>query len=433
MTIQGYTGIVTNAETSVPHAWVQAFRKAEKTALSDAFESIEAVESITMRRVMEAFRNHRVSEQHFYTVNGYGHDDAGRDALDAVFATAMKAEAALVRPHFVSGTHTLSVALRGCLSPGGTLVIVTGNPYDTLEEVLGLRGDSRQSLIKQGVSVHIGQAFGDDGQLSPEDGLAEKIASATVVYFQRSCGYASNRPTYTVDQIGAVITWAKQHNPTACIMVDNCYGEFTEADEPTAVGADLLVGSLIKNPGGGLAPTGGYIAGSHYWVDRCAEALTAPGIGNQGGAMLHTTPVYLKGLFLAPSVVASSLKGMVLAAHVFDSVGYTVSPKANAQRSDIIQRLTLGSADALLTFCRTLQANSPVDSHLRPEPAKLPGYADLVIMAGGTFVQGSTIELSGDGPMREPYTVFLQGGLVYSHTRWVLAHVLSELGHSPKP
>jgi len=424
----------TNAVASgldVSEAWVSVFKALEKAALAEVFHAIEAVESITMRRVMEAFRQHRVSEQHFYTVNGYGHDDAGRDTLDAVFASSMQAEAALVRPHFVSGTHTLSVALRGCLSAGDSLVIVTGNPYDTLEEVLGLRGDSHQSLMKQGVSVHIGQAFGPEGQLSPEEGLAEKLALATVVYFQRSCGYASNRPTYTVSQIGAVIAWAKQHNPNACIMVDNCYGEFTEATEPTAVGADVLVGSLIKNPGGGLAQTGGYIAGTQYWIDRCAEALTAPGIGNQGGAMLNTTPVYLKGLFLAPSVVASSLKGMVLAAYVFESLGYTVSPKANAQRSDIIQRLTLGSAEALLTFCRTLQANSPVDSHVRPVPAKLPGYADPVIMAGGTFVQGSTIELSGDGPMRDPYTVFLQGGLVYSHTRWVLAHVLSELGYKP--
>ncbi|MFN8614794.1 MAG: methionine gamma-lyase family protein [Vampirovibrionales bacterium] len=416
--------------------WVHYFQQLAFGPLAPIFHRIEATERHTMQRVMQAFAHNKVSESHFYTVNGYGHDDFGRDTLDAVMAQVMQAPSALVRPHWVSGTHTLTTALKGCLQPQQHLCIVTGPPYDTLEEVLGIRGNSRQSLTAWGVTVSIHCIFNPDGSLIPYPQwpieTQQAIKQAQVVYYQRSCGYASHRPTYTVSQLGQAIAATRQLNPQACQLVDNCYGELTEAQEPTAVGADLVVGSMIKNPGGGLAPTGGYIAGNTPWVQRCAEALTAPGIGSSGGAMLHTTATYLKGLFLAPSVVASSLKGMVLAAHVFESLGYSVSPQADQPRSDIIQRLTLGSAEALTAFCRTLQACSPVDSHVRPEPALLPGYADPVIMAGGTFVQGSTIELSGDGPLRPPYTVFLQGGLVYSHTQLVLAQVLESLGH-PAP
>ncbi len=400
-------------------------------ALAERFASIHATEYTVFERVLSAFRAHKVSESHFYSVSGYGHDDIGRETLDKVAADCFMAEAAMVRPHWVSGTHAIATALRGCLQPGQHMLCLTGRPYDTLEEVIGLRGKSSQSLTAWGVTYEEIAPFDDDGALELAQLATEKakasMAKANMLYIQRSCGYATWRQSVSVADIQAMVAYAKTINPTAVVVVDNCYGEFVEATEPTAVGADIVVGSLIKNPGAGLAESGGYIAGKTEWVNRCADAWTAPGVGAKGGAMQNTTRTLLQGLFLAPSVVASAVKGMVLAAHLFNQAGYKVSPVAAASRTDIIQTIELGSGDALKTFCKVLQANSPVDSHLTPQPDQLPGYQDPVLMAGGTFVQGSTIELSADGPMRPPYAAFMQGGLSYAHVRTVLAAMLPEL------
>lgn len=408
--------------------------EAAEAALSQTvWPQLEAVYHSTFERVLNAFVRHKVGEEHFLSVTGYGHDDMGRETADAVFADALQAESALVRPHIVSGTHALSLGLHGCLSPGQTMLSITGRPYDTLEEVIGLRGKSRQSLMAKGVQYDEISVFRQEG--NPDDPAthrvaetfsdtdAERIASADLVFIQRSRGY-SLRPSLTIPQLECMIQQVRSIRSDITVMVDNCYGEFTQDREPTAVGADLIAGSLIKNPGGGIMPAGGYLAGRADLVESCAEALTCPGVGSEGGYMFNLTRLLLQGLYLAPGTVKEALKGMALAAHLFDAGGYATAPHWQDDRSDIIQILVLNDPKRLVKFCQVLQSRSPVNSHITPIPAQPPGYADEVVMAGGTFIDGSTIELSADGPLRAPYAAYLQGGLTYAHTRLVMRELL---------
>lgn len=406
-------------------------QKAEVELTKTIWPQLEAIAQVNFERVLNSFIRHRVGEEHFSSVTGYGHDDLGRAVTDQVFADALQAEAAIVRPHLVSGTHAIAVALRGCLKPGDVLLSVTGQPYDTLEEVIGIRGDSTQSLTSQGITYQQINIFEhpqacDAPNFAFTDEETRQIASATVVFIQRSRGY-SNRPSLSVAQIGALVTKLRAINPQLVVMTDNCYGEFTEAQEPPDVGVDIIAGSLIKNPGGGIVPAGGYIAGKAAWVARCAEALTCPGVGSKGGYTFELTRLILQGLFLAPNVVKEALKGMTLASHVFEQLGYNTSPHWQDPRSDIIQMIHLGDPDQLVAFCQELQRVSPIESAVLPIPSEVPGYGDEVVMAAGTFIEGSTIELSADGPLRPPYTVFLQGGLVYQHTRFALERILYRL------
>lgn len=407
--------------------------EAEAALSNDVWKRQDAIYYQTFERVLNAFARHKVGEEHFLSVTGYGHDDMGRETTDAVFADALQAEAALVRLQIASGTHALSIGLNGCLRPGERMLSITGRPYDTLEEVIGLRGNNRQSLAAKGITYDELSVF---SERPPEQGAnrytvretftaqeAEQIAQANLIFIQRSRGY-SLRPSLTLPQLEALIRQAKQINPNANVMVDNCYGEFTQEKEPTAVGADLIAGSLIKNPGGGIVPTGGYVAGRADLVASCADVLTCPGVGAEGGYTFNLTRVLLQGLYLAPGVVKEALKGMTLAAKLFEEAGYETAPHWQDSRSDIIQILTLRNPDKLVKFCQVLQSLSPINSHIVPIPANPPGYADEVVMAGGTFIDGSTLELSADGPLRSPYAVYLQGGLTYAHTRLAVQRIL---------
>ncbi|HEY9744805.1 MAG TPA: methionine gamma-lyase family protein [Oculatellaceae cyanobacterium] len=418
---------------TLPHIDIE---QAEAELAQTTWKRQETIYHQTFERVLNAFIKHRVSEEHFLSVTGYGHDDLGREVTDAVFADALQAEAALVRLQIVSGTHALAVGLNGCLGPGDTMLSITGRPYDTLEEVIGLRGESRHSLRASGVSyqefsvfeaVENPTVFNETRvrtTFTPEE--AEMIRQATLVFIQRSRGY-SLRPSLTIEQLEQLIRQTKAISPDVIVMVDNCYGEFTQAQEPTAVGADLIAGSLIKNPGGGIAPTGGYVAGRADLVAACADHLTCPGVGAEGGYTFNLSRVLLQGLYLAPGAVKEALKGMTLAARLFEEAGFDTTPHWQDVRSDIIQILALRDPEKQIRFCQVLQSLSPVSSHIVPVPANPPGYADEVIMAGGTFIDGSTLELSADGPLRPPYAVYLQGGLTYAHTRLALRRILEAL------
>lgn len=427
--------VATRTVTAMIPASQIALPVLEQALSASLWPHLEEIHARTFQRVLDAFIRHKVGEEHFYSVSGYGHDDLGREVTDAVFADALQAEAAMVRPQIVSGTHAISVALNGCLRPGHRLLSLTGAPYDTLEEVIGKRGDSSQSLIARGVTYQEISVFAPtDNPTSRPAGErpyfnadeAREIELADTVFIQRSRGY-SLRPSLTLPEIGNLIRAVRQIKPDVLVMVDNCYGEFTDIQEPTAVGADLMAGSLIKNPGGGIVPTGGYVAGRKDLVAAAADALTCPGIGPDGGYTFNLTRLILQGLFLAPGVVKEALKGMTLAARVFEELGYVTSPHWQEVRSDIIQVITLEDPDKLIRFCQAVQSVSPVGSAITPVPARPPGYADEVVMAGGTFIDGSTLELSADGPLRPPYAVFLQGGLTYAHTRYALEKILSAL------
>jgi cystathionine beta-lyase family protein involved in aluminum resistance len=411
----------------------QRILAAEALLQQQVFPALEATCHRTTERVLSAMKRHRLGEEHFYSVTGYGHQDMGREVLDKIFADALQAEAALVRPHIVSGTHALSIALRGNLAAGQRMLSLTGAPYDTLEEVIGLRGDSTQSLKAYGVDYQAlnvfesltGEALSEGCRLTFSDAEQTLIASAHMLYIQRSRGY-STRPALTIEPLQQLIQAVRQYNPTAVVMVDNCYGEFIESQEPTAIGANLMAGSLIKNPGGGLALTGGYVAGDAVCVERAAEALTCPGVGSHGGYMFDQTRNFLQGLYFAPMIVKEALKGMSLAAYLLETeFGLTVSPRWHElPRADMIQTLWLGSPERQQALCKLVQACSPVHAYITPVPAHAPGYESALIMAGGTFVDGSTVELSADGPIRPPYTLYLQGGLNYSHTRLMLKQLL---------
>ena len=382
--------------------------------LKDRFATVDAVAEYNQAKVLAAMQKNRVSATCFAATTGYGYDDVGRDNLERVYADTFHTEAALVRPQITCGTHALTVALSANLLPGDELLSPVGSPYDTLEEVIGIR-PSTCSLKEYGVSYR-------QADLTPEGRIDydavracvnEKTKMATI---QRSKGYAT-RPTFSVKQIGELIAFLKSIKPDIICMVDNCYGEFVETIEPSDVGADLVVGSLIKNPGGGLAPIGGYICGKKEYVERCAYRLSAPGLGQEVGANLGLMPAFYQGFFLAPTVVASALKGAIFAANLYERQGFRVVPDSTESRHDIIQAVELGSREGMIAFCKGIQAAAPVDSYADPLPWAMPGYEDEVIMAAGAFVQGSSIELSADGPIRPPYAVYFQGGLTWYHAK----------------
>ena len=380
------------------------------------FEKIDAIRDYNQVKMLKAFTENRVAATHLAGTTGYGYDDAGRDKLDRVFAQAVGAEDALCRPHFLSGTHALTVALFGLLRAGDTLLAATGRPYDTLEGVIGIDGAGKGcgSLAEFGVKYD--EAPLREGGVPDYELIAQKAREARVCHIQRSRGYSS-RAAFDLETIGRVARTAKQANPEILVMVDNCYGEFVEANEPSDFGADMIVGSLIKNPGGGLAPIGGYICGTQKCVDRCAYRLSAPGLGQEVGANLGLMPALYQGFFLAPSVVSGAVKGAVFVAACYEKLGFTVVPSSKEARHDIIQCVELGSPEGMVAFCKGIQSAAAVDSYVDPVPAPMPGYDSDVIMAAGAFVQGSSIELSADGPVREPYAVYYQGGLTWYHAK----------------
>jgi cystathionine beta-lyase family protein involved in aluminum resistance len=390
----------------------EQIQQAER-ALCQIFSGIDAQVKNNLRRVLHAYHQHRVGVHHFASVTGYGHDDLGRQTLDQVFATIVGAEAACVRLQFVSGTHAITSALFGILRPGDELLAVAGAPYDTLEEVIGLRGTHQGSLADFGITYR-------QLNLTPAgtidwNALSEAVRPQTrMVLIQRSCGY-SWRPSLAIADIEKIVFCVKQQNPDTVCFVDNCYGEFVEDQEPPAVGADLIAGSLIKNPGGTIAPAGGYIAGRADLVEQAACRLTTPGIGSSGGATFDQNRLLFQGLFLAPQMVGEAMKGNHLTAYVFDQLGYPVNPSPLAPRRDVIQAIRLGSSEKIIAFCRAIQQHSPIGSYLSPVPASMPGYESELVMAGGTFIDGSTSEFSADGPLRAPYIVFCQGGTHWTH------------------
>ncbi|GGE24637.1 hypothetical protein GCM10011571_28490 [Marinithermofilum abyssi] len=366
-------------------------------------------------RLLEAYRSHGISEQHLADSTGYGYDDTGRAALEGIAAAVFGAEAALVRPHIVSGTHAITACLFGVLRPGDELIYLTGDPYDTLEKVIGQTKDGSGSLADWGVSYQA-IPLTEHGQVDWKAFARAAGPQTKCVGIQRSRGYA-DRASFTVQEIGEMVRRIRETAPDAVIFVDNCYGEFVESMEPTHVGADLMAGSLIKNPGGGLAKSGGYIAGKKRYVDQAASRMVAPGILAEGGATHGYMRDYLQGFFLAPHVVGEALKGAVFASAILEKAGFSTTPGWNDPRTDIIQLIRLGQPELLIAFCQGIQAASPVDAHVRPEPSPMPGYEDPVIMAAGTFVQGASIELSADGPLRPPYLAYMQGGLTYAHVK----------------
>ena len=393
--------------------------------LGSEFENLEKICLHNQKKVLDAFRDNRIAEEHFSTVSGYGHDDMGREAIDKTYAQIFQAEKAIVRPHFVSGTHALACALFGNLRHGEKLVSIAGRPYDTMEEVIGLRGNHRASLAGHGIKYE--EVPLKDGLYLDFDAIEKTVDLDTnMVLIQRSRGYSLREPI-TIEMIKKIINIVKSKNPKCICFVDNCYGEFTEMCEPTEVGADLIAGSLIKNPGGGIVEAGGYILGKEEYVNQAAMRLTAPGIAGNGGAMLNQSRLILQGLFMSPSIVKDALKGALLSAKVFEELGFTTSPKYSEIRTDIIQTIEFGSAEPLEKFCKALQASSPVDSYVTPIPDDVPGYDDKLIMAGGSFIEGSTIELSADGPLRAPFVAYMQGGLNYAHVKIAIMNVLKEI------
>ena len=402
-----------------------------ESALSAQYKHIDEVAFRNTQKVMDAFRNHRVSDTCFQSTSGYGYDDRGREVLEEVWADVMGAEAAVVRHTIISGTHALSTGLFGILRPGDVMYSVAGKPYDTLEEVIGISGTPGNGSLRDFGVDYEQTDLNPDGTFDFAE-IGDKLrtlgARAKMVFVQRSKGYL-NRKTLSVDEIGELVKFVKNINPETYVVVDNCYGEFVEDKEPTAVGADLIIGSLIKNPGGGMAETGGYLAGTRRAVELVSYRMTSVGIGAEAGATLGQNKSMFKGLFYAPHTVAQALKTAHLAAYMFEKLGYVVEPRWNEERHDIIQSVIMGSAEGLCAFCRGIQAGSPVDAYVTPEPWAMPGYGDQVIMAAGTFVQGSSIELSADGPLRAPYTAFFQGGLTYESGRiGIMSAVQSVLG-----
>ena len=389
------------------------------------FKLVDEIKEYNQEKVLKAFYNNKIGLEHFATVSGYGHDDMGRDALDKVFADVFKAEKAVVRNHFVSGTHTLACCLFGNLRYGEKLISVAGTPYDTMEEVIGTRGDKRASLIGHGVLYdEVPLVNGIDVDF---EGIKNKVDKSTkMVLIQRSRGY-SLRKSINIETIGKIVEIVKSKNPDCICFVDNCYGEFVEKLEPLEVGADLIAGSLIKNPGGGIVEAGGYVAGKEEYVNQAAYRLTAPGIGSEGGAMLNQLRLIFQGIFMAPSIVSEAIKGAILASQVFEDIGFISTPKPNEIRTDLIQTIKFGKLEPLLEFCKTLQSYSPVESYLTPVPDGVPGYDDKLIMAGGSFIEGSTIELSADGPLRPPYAAYMQGGLNYAHVKIALKGIVAKL------
>ncbi len=394
---------------------VWTFGQKTEEKLKERFEEFDTNAEYNQLKVIHAMQENRVSEGCFNYVSGYGYNDQGRDTLEDVYASVFHTEAALVRPQITCGTHALALALAANLRPGDTLLSPVGKPYDTLEEVIGIR-PSNGSLAEYGISYKQVELLEDGYFDYPviEKALEDKTIKLATI--QRSKGYQT-RPSYSVEKIGELIAFIKERRPDVICMVDNCYGEFVERIEPSDVGADMIVGSLIKNPGGGLAPIGGYVAGRADLIENCAYRLTSPGLGKEVGATLGVTQSFYQGFFLAPTVVCGALKGATFAANIYEALGYPVIPNGSESRHDIIQAVTLGSAEGVIAFCKGIQAAAPVDSYVSPEPWAMPGYDSDVIMAAGAFVQGSSIELSADGPVKPPYAVYFQGGLTWYHAK----------------
>ena len=392
--------------------------------LEERFAAIDRTAEYNQLKVVRAMQENRVSDIHFAATTGYGYNDLGRETLEKVYADAFGCESALVRPQITCGTHALHIALSGNLRPGDELLSPVGKPYDTLEEVIGIR-DSVGSLKEYGVSYRQVD-LRPDGSFDYAGISAALNEKTRLVTIQRSKGYAT-RPTLSVERIGELISFIKSIRPDVICMVDNCYGEFTETREPSQVGADMIVGSLIKNPGGGLAATGGYIAGREDCIERAACRLTAPGLGRELGATLGITQSMFQGFFLAPVVTAGALKGAIYAANIYERLGFPVFPTGDTPRHDIIQAITFGTPQGVISFCKGIQAAAPVDSFVTPEPWDMPGYDSQVIMAAGAFVQGSSIELSADGPIKPPYAVYFQGGLTWYHAKLGILKSLQQL------
>lgn len=376
---------------------------------------IAAMVDTNQLKVLRSFQKHEVNEFHFSLSTGYGYDDSGRSTLESIYADVFGGEAALVRPHIISGTHAIAISLFGILRPGDDLLYITGKPYDTLEEVVGVRGEGQGSLKDYGIGYSYVPLTteGNIDFLAVADAITPKTK---VIGIQRSRGYA-DRPSFTIAKLEEMIRVVKEINPELIVFVDNCYGEFTEEREPLHVGADIMAGSLIKNPGGGLVKTGGYIVGRKDLVQLASYRMAAPGIGAEGGASLYSLLEMFQGFFLAPHVVGEALKGAVFSSALLERLGFKTNPLWHDPRTDLIQSVEFGTAERLITFCQGIQKAAPVDSHVTPYPSEMPGYADPVIMAAGTFIQGASIEFSADGPIRPPYLGFVQGGLTYSHVK----------------
>jgi len=401
--------------------------KTIEDGLKERFSQIDEVAEYNQMKVLAAMQKNRVAENHFAESTGYGYNDAGRETLEQVYADIFHTEAALVRPQLTCGTHALTIALSANLRPGDELFSPVGKPYDTLEGVIGIR-EQKGSLAEFGITYRQTDLL-PDGSFDYE-GIRNSINERTkLVTIQRSKGYQT-RPTLSVARIGELIAFIKKIKSDIICMVDNCYGEFVEIIEPTDVGADMCIGSLIKNPGGGLAPIGGYIVGKRELIENCAFRLTAPGLGSEVGATLGLNRSFYQGLFMAPTVTAGALKGAVYAANIYEKLGYPVVPNSTESRHDIIQAVTLGSADAIIAFCRGIQAAAPVDSYVVPEPWAMPGYHSEVIMAAGAFIQGSSIELSADAPIEPPYAVYFQGGLTWYHAKFGIMMSLQKIWES---
>lgn len=392
--------------------------------LEERFQKIDETAEFNQLKVIHAFQKNRVSDIHFAASTGYGYNDLGRDTLEAVYADIFHTETALVRPAILCGTHALTVALFGNLRPGDEILSPVGKPYDTLDGVIGIT-PTKGSLAEYGVTYRQVDLLSDNS--FDFQGIGAAINSKTkLVTIQRSKGY-DTRPTFSVEQIRELIHFVKNNNPNIICMVDNCYGEFVERLEPSDVGADMTVGSLIKNPGGGLAPIGGYIAGKEKYIEEAAHRMSCPGLGKEIGATLGLNQSFYQGLFMAPTITASALKGAIFAANLYESLGFTCVPNASEERFDIIQAVSLKTEQGLQAFCHGIQAAAPVDSYVTPEPWDMPGYNDKVIMAAGAFVQGSSIELSADGPMREPYNAYFQGGLTWPHAKFGIMMSLQKI------
>ena len=388
---------------------------AEKEVKSQ-FAKLDDIMAYNQYKVLDAFQKNRISDMHFSWNTGYGYDDPGRDAIERTYADIFHTDAALVRPTIVNGTHALAITLLGILRPGDELIYCTGGPYDTLEEVIGIRGEGNGSLKDYGISYKQVELL-PDGSLDLE-GIRRAISPKTkMVTVQRATGYGW-RKAITIDQIEEWASFIKELNPDIIKMVDNCYGEFLDIKEPTDVGADVIAGSLIKNPGGGLALTGGYVAGRQDLIDKIQYRMTCPGIGGECGLTFRQTRAMFQGIFLAPKVVNGAVKGAVLCGEVYKKLGYEICPQTDDTRSDIIQAVRLGSPEKVVAFCEGIQAAAPIDAHVKPIPWDMPGYESQVVMAAGAFVQGSSIELSADAPIREPYNVYFQGGLTYEHSKF---------------
>ncbi|MGV2941217.1 aminotransferase class I/II-fold pyridoxal phosphate-dependent enzyme [Mesobacillus sp. LC4] len=376
-------------------------------------------------RVLQSFQKHRVSDSHFIPTTGYGYDDAGRETLEKIYAEVFGTEAGLVRPQIISGTHAISISLFGILRPGDELLYITGKPYDTLEEIVGIRGTGNGSLKEFGISYD-SVDLTETGEIN-WDAVEKAIKPETkMIGIQRSKGYAT-RPSFTVAQIGEMVKFVKEIKSDVVVFVDNCYGEFVEELEPCHVGADLMAGSLIKNPGGGIAKTGGYIVGKEEYVESCSYRMTSPGIGAEAGASLYSLQEMYQGFFMAPHIVAQALKGAVFTAAMLDRLGMNSMPKWDSERTDLIQAVQFDDREKMVAFCQAIQYASPINSHVTAHPSYMPGYEDDVIMAAGTFIQGASIELTADGPIRPPYVAYVQGGLTYSHVKMAVCIALDSL------